>query len=198
MIKVAAGVIKQDNKYLLMRRAENQPLAGQWEYPGGKVEANERIATALKRELKEELNIDATIGKMITSVKTEIYEIYAYDIVSFTGDIQLLVHDKLEWVDFENLSSHPQLPADKQISLHLTKTKIEPAPSLEVQARSFVFANTKLPYFDSSKSCWIMEYKENGTTFFKEFANREESFYFYIKKANEMIANFKREHKRIR
>jgi len=198
MIKVAAGVIKQNDKYLLMRRAENQPLAGQWEYPGGKVEANERIATALKRELKEELNIDANIGKMITSVKTEKYEIYAYDVVSFTGDIQLSVHDKMEWVDFANLASHPQLPADKQISLHLTKTKIEPAPSLEVQARAFVFANTKLPDFDSTKGCWVMEYRENGIDYVKEFASREESFYFYIKKANEMIAYFKRDHKKIR
>ena len=62
MQKVAAAIIKSGNNVLLMRRAPGHSLSGYWEYPGGKVEPNERVKQALKRELKEELGIDAKIG----------------------------------------------------------------------------------------------------------------------------------------
>lgn len=196
MIKVAAGVIKQDDKYLLMRRAPDQSLAGQWEYPGGKVEPNERVSAALKRELKEELGIDATIGKLITSVKYQNYEIYAYNVISFVGNIKLSVHDKMEWVEFDKLSAHSQLPADRQISSYITKIKASAPQSLDTQARAFAFSNTQIPNFDETKGCWVMKYKENGHEYSKEFATQNDSYIFYLQKANEMIARFKKEYQK--
>lgn len=104
-----------------MRRAPTEPLAGEWEYPGGKFEDGEDGPTCLHRELKEELGIDANIGDLITVAKLQLnsgkeLELYAYEILDYTGNITLKVHDKQEWVELPNLLQHSQLPADLIIS----------------------------------------------------------------------------------
>ena len=118
---VTAGIFIKNNSVLLMRRAPTEPLAGEWEYPGGKFEEGEDGPVCLRRELKEELGIDASIGKLITIAKLQLnsgkeLELYAYEVLSYAGDITLKVHDQQEWVDLTNLLQHPQLPADLIIS----------------------------------------------------------------------------------
>ena len=56
-MKVTAAIFRDGDKVLLMRRAADQPLAGEWEYPGGKFEDGEDGPTCLYRELYEELGI---------------------------------------------------------------------------------------------------------------------------------------------
>ena len=120
-MKVTAAIFKCEGRVLLMRRASAQPLAGEWEYPGGKFEDGEDGPTCLHRELYEELGIDAQIGDLITIAKHttdsgKVIELHAYEIVSYTGEIQLRVHDYMHWVSVHNLPSHPQLPADLIVS----------------------------------------------------------------------------------
>lgn len=120
-MKVTAGIFRKNNSVLLMRRAPTEPLAGEWEYPGGKFEDGEDGPTCLHRELKEELGIDANIGDLITVAKLQLnsgkeLELYAYEILGYTGNITLKIHDKQEWVDLPNLLQHSQLPADLIIS----------------------------------------------------------------------------------
>lgn len=55
---VAAVILQPDGRFLLARRPEGKPYAGYWEFPGGKVEADERLLHALARELHEELGIE--------------------------------------------------------------------------------------------------------------------------------------------
>jgi 8-oxo-dGTP diphosphatase len=55
---VAAALIDADGRILLQQRPEGKPLAGLWEFPGGKVERGESPEHALVRELREELGID--------------------------------------------------------------------------------------------------------------------------------------------
>ena len=58
IVDVAVGVlIREDGKVLLGSRPEGKPYAGYWEFPGGKIEADETVHQALVRELKEELDI---------------------------------------------------------------------------------------------------------------------------------------------
>ena len=58
-VDVAAGVlIRPDGRFLLASRPPGKPYASYWEFPGGKVEPDESISTALARELHEELGID--------------------------------------------------------------------------------------------------------------------------------------------
>ena len=54
---VAAALIRPDGKICLQKRPKNKAMAGLWEFPGGKVEADEAPAAALARELDEELGI---------------------------------------------------------------------------------------------------------------------------------------------
>lgn len=120
-MKVTAAIFKCGDKVLLMRRAADQPLAGEWEYPGGKFEDSEDGPTCLHRELFEELGIDAEIGDLITIAKHttdsgKVIELHTYEIKSFTGEIQLRVHDDMHWVSVQDLPSHPQLPADQIVS----------------------------------------------------------------------------------
>jgi 8-oxo-dGTP diphosphatase len=57
-VEVAVGVlIRSDGAFLLTSRPTGKPYAGYWEFPGGKLEADETVAQALKRELHEELGI---------------------------------------------------------------------------------------------------------------------------------------------
>ena len=120
-MKVTAGVFRKDDCVLLMRRARTEPLAGEWEYPGGKFEEGEDGPVCLRRELKEELGIDAQIGDCITVAKLQLssgkeLELYAYEILEYSGDIALKVHDAKEWVKLSDLLDHSQLPADLMIS----------------------------------------------------------------------------------
>jgi 8-oxo-dGTP diphosphatase len=69
---VAAAVIRRDGRILVCRRRAGQDHAGKWEFPGGKLEPGETATVSLRRELQEELLIEAKIGREILS-----YE-YAY------------------------------------------------------------------------------------------------------------------------
>ena len=68
---VAVGVIYNStkDKVLISKRSINQHLSGYWEFPGGKVEYNEDVNTALKRELFEELGITVIKAESYTSVR---------------------------------------------------------------------------------------------------------------------------------
>jgi 8-oxo-dGTP diphosphatase len=56
---VVAGVLWQDGLCLVARRPEGKPLAGAWEFPGGKAEPGETLGDALVRELREEVGVTA-------------------------------------------------------------------------------------------------------------------------------------------
>lgn len=125
-MKVTSGIFRNGDSVLLMRRAPTEPLAGEWEYPGGKFEEGEDGPHCLHRELKEELGIDAEIGKLVTVAKLQLdsnkeLELYAYEILHYTGEITLNVHDRQEWVKLSELVEHRQLPADLIVSKVLAR-----------------------------------------------------------------------------
>jgi 8-oxo-dGTP diphosphatase len=62
---VAAALTNESGRILLQRRPDGKPMAGLWEFPGGKVEAGEDYKSALKRELEEELGINCELQDMI-------------------------------------------------------------------------------------------------------------------------------------
>jgi 8-oxo-dGTP diphosphatase len=64
-IVVAAAVIVEKGRVLLTQRKVGAHLAGAWEFPGGKVEEGEDPRDALRRELGEELGVEATVGEIL-------------------------------------------------------------------------------------------------------------------------------------
>src|SRR5262245_8182772 len=60
ILVAAVALVDADGRVLIAKRPEGKPMAGLWEFPGGKVEEGERPELTLIRELKEELDIDVT------------------------------------------------------------------------------------------------------------------------------------------
>ena len=60
-LDVVAAIIIKDNKFFIAQRNKNKHMGLSWEFPGGKVERGETFEIALKREIKEELNINVEI-----------------------------------------------------------------------------------------------------------------------------------------
>lgn len=68
-LDVAIGILQRGNKYLVQKRPSKGLLADLWEFPGGKIEKRETPQEALKRELKEELDIEVTSSRYLMNVQ---------------------------------------------------------------------------------------------------------------------------------
>lgn len=123
--QVTAAVIEKDGKVLIAQRRKGSTLAGKWEFPGGKIEPGETAEACLKRELKEEFNIDAEIGKFIMASRFRYclvpIELLAYRVKHVFGDFKANEHDQIRWVSPSELGSYDFMPADRPIVRMLSK-----------------------------------------------------------------------------
>lgn len=101
-IPVVAGFMKKDGKILIGQRPENNSLAGQWEFPGGKIESGETPEQALARELSEELAIEAKIGDLRLACTHSYGEvnilILFYEVNYWKGEPKAMHHMMLDWI----------------------------------------------------------------------------------------------------
>ena len=116
IIEVVGAAIIKDNKVLAMQRSEQMTLPGMWEFPGGKIEANETEEQALIREIKEELNITVEIRDYINEASydydfgTVKLKVYTAEIVA--GDILMEEHSDGKWVTADELMAIDWAPVD--------------------------------------------------------------------------------------
>ena len=107
-IPVVAGIIAKQGKVLLGQRPEGSSLAGVWEFPGGKIEPSESPELALKRELKEELGIDADISKLLLSTTHQYGDvgiiILFFKVDYWKGEPRTHHHNGLKWVSKQELT----------------------------------------------------------------------------------------------
>ena len=129
MKDVTAAIIIENNKVLLTRRAPGEKHAGWWEFPGGKVEPGEPPENCLRRELREELEIDAAIGKKLIEnihrYDTGAIRLMAYHATILSGTPCLHVHDEYQWVDVSDLNQYQLLPADVPIAEYLQEMELK-------------------------------------------------------------------------
>jgi 8-oxo-dGTP diphosphatase len=127
MTTVVAAVIEREQKILVCQRKAGARHELKWEFPGGKVEQGETPIAALRRELREELAIEALIGDEITRYqyaypgKTSILLIF-YFVAEFSGELQNLVFEKFEWARRRDLASYDFLEGDIDFVKSLTET----------------------------------------------------------------------------
>lgn len=114
IIDVVAAILEQNGQILLAQRGTGSDQAGQWEFPGGKVETGESQPEALARELDEELGICARIGDYVGSNQWQqgerIIRLHAWQVTEFSGELQQRCHSALVWVTRSrrrNTSSRP-------------------------------------------------------------------------------------------
>jgi 8-oxo-dGTP diphosphatase len=115
-LHVVAAVLRDaSGRVLLAQRTAGRDLAGLWEFPGGKVEPGETPEAALRRELREELGIEARIGAPVACVtmaypdKQLTLDVRA---ASFQGQPRGLEGQALAWVPLHELCNYPMPPAD--------------------------------------------------------------------------------------
>lgn len=118
-IPVVAGFLIKEGKVLVGQRPENNSLPGQWEFPGGKIEMGESPEEALARELKEELDIDATVGDLKLACTHSYGDvgivILFYAIQFWKGEPKTKHHMMLEWIKPDQLKSKNIPDANKKI-----------------------------------------------------------------------------------
>lgn len=122
---VAAIIYRNDEEFLIARKKPGISLAGLWEFPGGKIEANEDALTALTREIKEELNISIYnitpfINYTYQGVQI-ILEMQTFKCFSTENISRLTDHDCIEWVKAHDLNHYPLAPADLIIAEELMR-----------------------------------------------------------------------------
>jgi 8-oxo-dGTP diphosphatase len=112
---VVAGALISGPLLLVAQRARPPELAGLWELPGGKVAAGESDATALARELHEELGVDVTVGPRIGAdvPLNATTTLRAYLVTQTGGQLHPNDHRALRWVTVDELDSLAWVPADR-------------------------------------------------------------------------------------
>ena len=117
MTEVVAALIRENGKFLICQRPAHKARGLLWEFVGGKVEDGESKEQALKRECKEELNIQISVGEQFYDVTHEYPDITVHltlfnsEIVS--GEPQLLEHNAIKWISPHEIPEHKFCPADK-------------------------------------------------------------------------------------
>jgi 8-oxo-dGTP diphosphatase len=133
---VVAGALISGPLLLVAQRARPPELAGLWELPGGKVAAGESDATALARELHEELGVDVTVGPRIGAdvALNATTTLRAYRVTQTGGALHPNDHRALRWVSADELDGLPWVPADRAWVGELTsalRSGVTVRPALE-------------------------------------------------------------------
>ncbi len=130
-LTVVAALILRDSKVLVCQRRRDDSHALQWEFPGGKIEAGETPQDALIRELREELGVEATIGRELfrtrhryRDFRWELELIFFQASVDRTATLQNLVFEGFEWSDPAALPQYNFLRADDEFVSLLAKNAI--------------------------------------------------------------------------
>jgi 8-oxo-dGTP diphosphatase len=114
----AAALIDQSGRILVQKRPEGKPMAGLWEFPGGKVEAGETPEAALVRELEEELGIGVKepdiepVAFASEAVEDQHLILLLYICRKWTGHIQSAESLDMQWLPVEAIQDLPMPPAD--------------------------------------------------------------------------------------
>jgi 8-oxo-dGTP diphosphatase len=115
---VACALVDTDRRVLIAQRPQGKPLAGLWEFPGGKVDPGERPEQTLIRELHEEIGIivkEACLAPL--SFASYAYEDFhllmpLYICRRWDGEVIAREGQKLAWVRANKLRGYPMPPAD--------------------------------------------------------------------------------------
>lgn len=120
IVRVVAAVIKSVNEkgepIIFATQRGYGEFKGGWEFPGGKIEEGETPHEALKREIKEELDTEISVGDLIDTIEYDYPKFHlsmdCFWVEVISGDLVLKEHDAAKWLLKEDLDSVEWLPAD--------------------------------------------------------------------------------------
>ncbi|RJQ83658.1 (deoxy)nucleoside triphosphate pyrophosphohydrolase [Amycolatopsis panacis] len=116
---IVGAALVREGKLLAQQRAWPPHHAGQWELPGGRVEAGETEAFALARECQEELDVVVTVGARVGPEVPlpggKVLRVYAAELISPGAEPRAVEHTALRWVGPDELDDIDWLPADRDL-----------------------------------------------------------------------------------
>ena len=115
-IEVVAAIIIDGGKVFATQRGYGEFKDG-WEFPGGKMEQGETPQQAIKREIKEELDVEIEVGDFLETVEYDYpnfhLTMHCFICTIKSGELVLKEHEAAKWLTKETLNSVDWLPADK-------------------------------------------------------------------------------------
>lgn len=126
---VVAGLIVKDGSILVCQRTRHQTMPLKWEFPGGKIEPGEQPRDALRRELQEELGIDAQVGEEVARIchryKTgNSVELRFFLVRRYGGEIENRIFRDVRWTARAELPKYDFLEADLTLVKDLAEGKL--------------------------------------------------------------------------
>ena len=117
MITVVAALIEKDGKYLIARRSTgSSDVLGKWEFPGGKVEKEEKEEHAIEREIKEEFEMNIKAIKFLVNniceYPSKTIDLRLYKCKHLSGEFNLHDHSEYKFVNKEDIIKFDLCPAD--------------------------------------------------------------------------------------
>ncbi len=116
--QVVAAVMMRGSQVLICQRTAEQAFPLQWEFPGGKVETGEEWTAALRRELLEELGIEAVIGPELATVRHEYaeglaVELHFFSVHEYSGEVENRIFREVRWEERASLNAESFLDAEQ-------------------------------------------------------------------------------------
>jgi mutator protein MutT len=125
IVRVVAAIIRREGQILITRRPDNVHLAGLWEFPGGKVEPDESLQTALRREIQEELGVEIEVLDERFQIQHDYparsVELHFFEARILSGAPKPLDVADIRWVSPSDLDQFDFPEADREL-ISLLKT----------------------------------------------------------------------------
>ncbi len=129
MKRVVAALIVKNGKVLVCQRTRHQTMPLKWEFPGGKIERGEQPRDALRRELDEELGIEARIGEEVARIRHDYkngaaVELRFYVVREYSGKLENRIFRDVQWAKRSQLPAYDFLEADEPLVRDLADGKV--------------------------------------------------------------------------
>jgi len=128
MLRVTAAILIKDGRVLIAKRKADDKLANKWEFPGGKIEAGESPEECLRREMREEFQVEVSVGRFFGESKYHYdhadIHLLAYLANLERGELTPTSHAEYHWVKFDELGRYEFAPADKPFVEKIQSCKV--------------------------------------------------------------------------
>lgn len=124
MRTVVAALIEENGRLLVGQRRRGDTFELKWEFPGGKLRAEETPEQGLARELREELGVDSVVGRELYRTRHR-YNEFSHELLLIFFAVRLeaepscLAFEQVCWVERDRLPLYEFLPADRELVLRL-------------------------------------------------------------------------------